>query len=197
LPSRFVPQGPEPPILPLGVLAFVFRPLILLMMDSEIKITAHLDPYQQNLCRLEVDRPVHAEGSAYFDDRQQAQASPLAEKLFAIEGIEAVRIAGNGITVTQSGREDWQTLAPKVGETIRIHIRAGKPAVSSEFVARKLPEEQVKTKIQEVFDTLINPAIANHGGYVRLIDVKEDRVFLEMGGGVRVVQCRWPPCVTE
>ncbi len=164
-------------------MVFARLPLILLAMDSEIKITAHLDPYQQNICRLEVDRPVYAEGSAYFDDRQQAKASPLAEKLFAIEGTEAVRIAGNGIIVTQSGREDWQTLAPKVGEAVRSHIRSGVPAVSSEFVARKLPEEQVKTKIQEVFDTLINPAIANHGGYVRLIDVKEDRVFLEMGGG--------------
>jgi Fe-S cluster biogenesis protein NfuA len=152
-------------------------------MDTEIKITAHLDPYQPNLCRFEVDQPVYADGSAYFDDRQQIQASPLAEKLFAIEGIEAVRIAGSGVIVTQSGGEDWQTLAPKVGEAIRAHLRSGVPAVSSEFVARRLPDEAAKTKIQEVFDTLINPAIANHGGFVRLIDVKDSRVFLEMGGG--------------
>ena len=46
-----------------------------------------------------------------------------------------------------------------------------------------MPDRQVKTKVQEVFDTLTNPAIANHGGYVRLIDVKESRVILVMGGG--------------
>ncbi|MCI0329630.1 MAG: NifU family protein [candidate division Zixibacteria bacterium] len=152
-------------------------------MDSEIKITAHPDPYQPNVCRFEVDRPVYAEGSAYFDDRGKATDSALAEKLFAIGGIEAVRIAGNDIILTQSGREEWKTLAPKAGEALRAHIRSGEPAVSNEFAARKLPDEAVKTKIQEVFDALINPAIANHGGYVRLIDVKEDRVFLEMGGG--------------
>jgi Fe-S cluster biogenesis protein NfuA len=152
-------------------------------MDSEIKINAHLDPYQPNVCRLEVDRPVYAEGSAYFDDRGKALGSPLAEKLFAIDGIESVRIAGSDIILTQSGWEEWKNLAPKAGEAVRAHIRSGQPAVSAEFAAQKLPDEAVKTKIQEVFDTLINPAIANHGGFVRLIDVKESRVFLEMGGG--------------
>ncbi len=152
-------------------------------MDSEIKITAHLDPYQPNVCRLEVDRPVYSEGSAYFDDRERAKDSPLAEKLFANGGIEAVRIAGNEIILTQSGWEEWKALAPKAGETIRTHLRSGEPAVSDEFVARRLPDEAVKSKIQGVFGTLINPAIANHGGFVRLIDVKDSRVFLEMGGG--------------
>ncbi len=152
-------------------------------MDTEVKITAHLDPYQPNVCRFEVDQPVYADGSAYFDDRGRAKDSPLAEKLFAIEGIEAVRITGSGVIVTQSGGEDWQTLAPKVGEAIRVQLRSGVPTVSSEFVAQRLPDEAAKTKIQEVFDTVINPAIANHGGFVRLIDVKDSRVFLEMGGG--------------
>jgi len=152
-------------------------------MDLEVKISAHLDPYQPSVCRLEVDRAVYPEGSAYFDDRQRAKDSALAEKLFAIEGIESVRIAGREVIVTQSGGEEWQTLAPKAGEAIRDHIRSGAPAVSNEFAALKLPDEQVKTKIQEIFDSLINPAIANHGGFVRLVDVKESRVLLEMGGG--------------
>lgn len=152
-------------------------------MDQEIKITAHIDAFQQNVCRLEVDRPVYPEGSAYFDDRQRAQESPLAEKLFAIDGIEALRIAGNQVTLIQSGFEEWQKLAPKAGEAIRAQLRSGWPAVSPEFAARRLPDDEVKAKIQQVFDTAINPAIANHGGYVRLIDVKDSRVFLEMGGG--------------
>ena len=38
-------------------------------------------------------------------------------------------------------------------------------------------------KIQTVIEQQINPAVASHGGYVSLIDVKENVVFLEMGGG--------------
>ena len=152
-------------------------------MDQEIKITAHLDPLQQNVCRLEADRPLYPEGSAYFDNRERAREAPLAEKLFAIEGIQVVRIAGNGVTLVQSGGEEWRDLAPRAAEVIRAHIRSGAAAVSSEFASRRLPDEQVRTKIQDIFNSVINPAIAAHGGYVRLIDVKASRVFLEMGGG--------------
>ena len=41
----------------------------------------------------------------------------------------------------------------------------------------------LKTRVQELIDTMINPAIAGHGGYVDLIDVQDNRVYLQMGGG--------------
>ena len=43
--------------------------------------------------------------------------------------------------------------------------------------------DELKTKVQELIDTMINPAVAGHGGYVELIDVQENRVYLQMGGG--------------
>jgi len=42
---------------------------------------------------------------------------------------------------------------------------------------------ELKTRVQELIDTMINPAVANHGGYVELIDVQDNRVYLQMGGG--------------
>ena len=41
----------------------------------------------------------------------------------------------------------------------------------------------LKTKVQELIDTMINPAVAGHGGSVELIDVQDSRVYLQMGGG--------------
>ncbi|MGI8554472.1 MAG: iron-sulfur cluster assembly accessory protein [Dehalococcoidia bacterium] len=38
-------------------------------------------------------------------------------------------------------------------------------------------------QIQELFDSQVNPAIANHGGYVQLIDVKDNTVYVVLGGG--------------
>jgi Fe/S biogenesis protein NfuA len=43
--------------------------------------------------------------------------------------------------------------------------------------------EELKTKVQELIDTMINPAVAGHGGFVELVDVQENRVYLQMGGG--------------
>ena len=43
--------------------------------------------------------------------------------------------------------------------------------------------EELMTKVQELIDSSINPAVAGHGGFVQLVDVKDNRVYLQMGGG--------------
>lgn len=37
--------------------------------------------------------------------------------------------------------------------------------------------------VQEVIDTKINPSIAMHGGFVTLLDVKDDIAYVVLGGG--------------
>ena len=37
--------------------------------------------------------------------------------------------------------------------------------------------------VQEVIDTQINPGVAMHGGHVTLLDVKDDVVYIALGGG--------------
>jgi Fe/S biogenesis protein NfuA len=37
--------------------------------------------------------------------------------------------------------------------------------------------------IQELLDTQINPAVARHGGFVQLMDVQDDTVYVLLGGG--------------
>jgi Fe/S biogenesis protein NfuA len=37
--------------------------------------------------------------------------------------------------------------------------------------------------IQELIDTRVNPNVASHGGFVELIDVANDTVYLRLGGG--------------
>jgi Fe/S biogenesis protein NfuA len=39
------------------------------------------------------------------------------------------------------------------------------------------------TAVQKLLDELINPALAEHGGYVSLLDVKEDIAYMEFSGG--------------
>jgi Fe/S biogenesis protein NfuA len=43
--------------------------------------------------------------------------------------------------------------------------------------------DDLKTRVQELIDTMINPAVAGHGGFVELVDVQDSRVYLQMGGG--------------
>lgn len=43
--------------------------------------------------------------------------------------------------------------------------------------------EDLKTKVQELLDSAINPAVAGHGGYIELLDVKESTAYIRMAGG--------------
>ena len=43
--------------------------------------------------------------------------------------------------------------------------------------------DDLMTKVQELIDSTINPAVAGHGGFVQLVEVKENKVYLQMGGG--------------
>ena len=44
-------------------------------------------------------------------------------------------------------------------------------------------DEEIRQKVQGLIENAINPAIAGHGGFVDLVDVKDKVVYLSMGGG--------------
>lgn len=44
-------------------------------------------------------------------------------------------------------------------------------------------EKGLRERVQELIDTSINPAVAGHGGYIELLDVKDNTLYIRMGGG--------------
>ncbi len=44
-------------------------------------------------------------------------------------------------------------------------------------------DDPLAQNVQDVITTKINPGIAGHGGWVKLLDVKDETVYIEMGGG--------------
>ena len=44
-------------------------------------------------------------------------------------------------------------------------------------------EGPLAERVKTVLDTEINPAIASHGGTIRLVGVEDTEIYLEMGGG--------------
>lgn len=50
----------------------------------------------------------------------------------------------------------------------------------------RVPEDlkgTVAEKVVSVIESQVNPALASHNGYVTLMDVKDNKVFVELGGG--------------
>lgn len=151
------------------------------MNTDEIKILA--EPLTNLSCRFTVDRPVYPEASYYFGGPDKSEGSALASKLFALDGVVACLIAHDTITVHKETPDDWPVLAGQVGTAIREHMGSGEPAVSDELRKQLPPAEEIRAKVQQVLDTEINPNVAAHGGVVHLLEVRENNVFVQLGGG--------------
>jgi Fe-S cluster biogenesis protein NfuA len=149
-------------------------------MDPEIKITG--EPSKSgDRCAFTVDRPLFPGESAHFADPAGAAKSPLAAELLQLSGIDSVLIADNMVTVSAAHELDWPALG--IGNLIRKHIRSGAPIVAADYF-RDLPSEgDLKWAISDLLDREINPAVAAHGGFIELIDVKRNNVYLRLGGG--------------
>jgi Fe-S cluster biogenesis protein NfuA len=132
-------------------------------------------------CKFTVDRPVLPGGSAFFADPTSAASSPLAADLLAIPGVESVLIADDVVTVASSYGVDWPALG--IGNVIRRHLSSGGPIVAPDFFEDLPAEGDLRWAIRDLLDREINPAVAAHGGFVELIDVKRNNVFLRLGGG--------------
>lgn len=148
---------------------------------EDIRITA--EPKDNSTCRFVVDRPIYPDGSAFFGNKERASGSGLAEKLFAIEGVSSVMIQDNLVTVTAASGGNWMPIAKQVGTTIRTVLGSGEKAVSDAVLSSIPDADVIKKRVQSILDQEINPAVAAHGGWVELIDVKRNEVFIRMGGG--------------
>ena len=145
---------------------------------SNIQIKAEVDQRDIHVCRFTVDRPVHS-GAAVFTNVEEAKENGLADQLFKIPGITKVEVDGYKVAVTQSGSEDWRQIGKRIGSAIRTFLNPPPEIPEGD----RLPPEEVRRRVQQVLDEQINPGVASHGGFVELLDVQEDSVFIRMGGG--------------
>lgn len=150
-------------------------------MADEIKIQAQVA--SQEVCQFTVDRPVYENGAVYFAAKKEAEGSPLAEKIFDVPNIASVLVHDNIVKVTKADNEDWMPIAKQVGVIIRTQLQSGTPAISPDIENNLPSEEEIRNKVKELLETQVNPAVASHGGFVQLIDVKKNNVYLQLGGG--------------
>lgn len=150
---------------------------------QQIRIVAkpQLNPSK---CDFEINRSV-VEGTAYFGNADAAGGSPLAEKLFALDGVREVLMRGPSLTVTKAETAEWGALSRDIGTTVREHLLTGEPCVSEETVANPdgSDDERMRNEIEAILESEINPAIASHGGVVSLLDVQNGIAYVKMGGG--------------
>ena len=123
-------------------------------------------------------------GAAFFQSPEEAEAySPLASKLFVIDGVSAVMIGTDFVTVTVADPAKMPTIHPAVLEAVPSHLDAGGLAVTEAWRDEDHTgdHEGVSAHIIEILDSQIRPAVAMDGG---------DIVFDRFEGGVVYLQLK-------
>ncbi len=116
-------------------------------------------------------------GTANFAEPDSAARSPLATRLFAIEGVSGVFLGSDFVTVTKAEDKDWDVLRPQVLGGIMEHYQSGRPVVEEggDTAEAAGDDDPIVKQIKELIDTRVRPAVAQDGG---------DIVFKGFEGGI-------------
>jgi Fe-S cluster biogenesis protein NfuA len=123
--------------------------------------------------------------TANFPDRESAARSPLAERLFEIDGVTGVFLGADFVTVTKADDREWYLLKPAILGAVMEHFTAGRPVVlSGEQEEGPGPEEddEIVSQIKELLDTRVRPAVAQDGGDIVFHGYENGVVLLHMQG---------------
>lgn len=132
---------------------------------------------------------VTGNGTATFSRESGAEASPLAQRVLAVQGVSEVFLGPDFLSVTKQGPSDWLALKPAVLGAIMEHYQSGEPVLTGaaggeETTAESYDEqdEQIVVQIKELLDTRVRPAVARDGGDIVFQGFEEGVVYLHMHG---------------
>jgi Fe-S cluster biogenesis protein NfuA len=149
-------------------------------------------------CPIRFDRAVSPGGTSLFETPQEAEAWPAVRALLGIPGVHSVIGKGDALVVARHGGTEWPEILAAVEPALRaVFDGKGKVDVEQPLPEASLPpahrapagsedseaETVLRSRVAEIIEEKINPAVASHGGYIDLLDVQGSRVFIHMGGG--------------
>jgi Fe-S cluster biogenesis protein NfuA len=130
---------------------------------------------------------VLGDGTADFRSKAEAVGSPLALRLFEIDGVDGVFLGSDFISVTK-GKAEWQHIRPAILGAIMEHYMSGAAVVDgashdSESGSNFDPKDaDTVATIKELLETRVRPQVAQDGGDITFNGYRDGVVFLHMRG---------------
>jgi Fe-S cluster biogenesis protein NfuA len=131
-------------------------------------------------------------GTMEFANRDSANRSPLAARLFEVPGVTGVFFGADFVTVTKTDGE-WQQLKPAILGAIMEHYMSGAPLLADGSAANDEEADEADeffseadadtvAQIKDLIETRVRPAVANDGGDITFRGFKDGVVYLNMKG---------------
>jgi len=127
-------------------------------------------------------------GTADFPSSDAAGKSPLASRIFAVDGVTAVFFGLDFVTVTKGDSIDWDHIKPAILGAIMEHYQSGAPVIegmgpaTSGHAEHEGEDSEIVDQIKELLDTRVRPAVAQDGGDITFHGFDRGVVYLHMQG---------------
>lgn len=131
-----------------------------------------------------ISRPLLERGALEYRSLAEADHSPLAQALFALDGVDAVMIAKDFVTVTVQDAAKMPSVNAAVLAAIPAHLDAGHPVYTGPELGSEHGEasSEAEKKIIEILDQQIRPAVAMDGGDIVFDRFESGIVYLQLKG---------------
>lgn len=139
-------------------------------------------------------RAVMEAGTRDFATPEEAEASPLAEAIFALGDVTGVFFGRDFVSVTAAPGVSWPGLKPDVLAILLDHFSAAMPLFRAPRAGFAVPsaddpiptddpaEAEIVAQIRDLIETRVRPAVANDGGDIVYRGFDKGKVFLQLQG---------------
>ena len=134
-----------------------------------------------------------------YKNSAEAKGSPLALQLFMFSFVKQIFISGNYITILKNETVVWEDIIQHVRDFIKGYLEEGNAVVKelptqqvatdnnftetkSVFTEHTAPVTEAETKIVEILEEYIRPAVENDGGLIIFKSFKDGIVTVQLKG---------------
>lgn len=127
-------------------------------------------------------------GTADFPSPETADKSPLASRLFTVEGVTGVFFGNDFVTITKADAVDWDHVKPALLGAIMEHFQSGQPVMAGDHTPASGHADHagedgpIVDQIKELLDSRVRPAVAQDGGDITFHGFDRGVVYLHMQG---------------
>jgi len=119
-----------------------------------------------------------------FKRASESHKSPLAVKIFRIDGVVNVLYGRDFVSVTKKEDMPWELLKPQVFGELTDFFMSGEElitdAVAPEDTAINPDDSEIVIEIKELLDSRIRPMVHEDGGDIEYVDFTDGIVYLKM-----------------
>jgi Fe-S cluster biogenesis protein NfuA len=152
-------------------------------MDLGFRMHAERTPNPNSVKWVLGQALVEGGAGAHFEAPVSEDVSPLAARLFAVDGVVGVFLASNFVTVTKREELEWSDLAQPVVDAIKAHVSIGDPTFGDAYQPLAAgPEGELAERIRTILETEVRPAVAQDGGDIIFAGYRDGRVEVYLQG---------------